>query len=84
MGLKIRISWFDKKTEDFKGEEVSKDFGEDSSVMESLGLPMKDNINNGEFDMDNGWVPFLQPHFQNRIDTSKFNYFVAFDYRDKW
>lgn len=30
MGLKIRISWFDKKTEDFKGEEVSKDFGEDS------------------------------------------------------
>ncbi|MDU4664836.1 MAG: colicin E3-like toxin immunity protein [Enterobacter hormaechei] len=29
-------------------------------------------------------MPLLQPHFQNRIDTTKFNYFVAFDYRDKW
>ncbi|MFQ0105269.1 colicin E3-like toxin immunity protein, partial [Klebsiella pneumoniae] len=27
MGLKLRLTWFDKKTEEFKGEEYSKDFG---------------------------------------------------------
>ncbi|MCZ5067733.1 colicin E3-like toxin immunity protein, partial [Escherichia coli] len=27
MGLKLNLTWFDKKTEDFKGEEYSKDFG---------------------------------------------------------
>lgn len=26
MGLKLRVYWFDKKTEDFIGEEYSKDF----------------------------------------------------------
>ncbi|MFQ0206077.1 colicin E3-like toxin immunity protein, partial [Klebsiella pneumoniae] len=24
MGLKLRLTWFDKKTEEFKGEEYSK------------------------------------------------------------
>ncbi|MDZ0717944.1 cloacin immunity family protein, partial [Klebsiella pneumoniae] len=48
MGLKLRLTWFDKKTEEFKGEEYSKDFGDDGSVIESLGMPLKDNINNGE------------------------------------
>ena len=47
MGLKLHIHWFDKKTEEFKGGEYSKDFGDDGSVIESLGMPLKDNINNG-------------------------------------
>ncbi len=50
MGLKLHIHWFDKKTEEFKGGEYSKDFGDDGSVIESLGMPLKDNINNGWFD----------------------------------
>ena len=43
MGLKLRVTWFDKKTSDFKGEEYSKDFGDDGSVIESLGMSLKDN-----------------------------------------
>ncbi|MFS1347434.1 colicin E3-like toxin immunity protein [Klebsiella pneumoniae] len=82
MGLKLRLTWFDKKTEEFKGEEYSKDFGDDGSVIESLGMPLKDNINNGEFDLKKEWVPILQPYFKNVIDISKFDYFVSFVYRD--
>ncbi|MHB2822570.1 colicin E3-like toxin immunity protein, partial [Klebsiella pneumoniae] len=55
MGLKLDLTWFDKKTEEFKGEEYSKDFGDDGSVIESLGMPLKDNINNGCFDVKNEW-----------------------------
>ncbi len=63
MGLKLRLTWFDKKTEEFKGEEYSKDFGDDGSVIESLGMPLKDNINNGEFDLKKEWVPFTTAIF---------------------
>ncbi|MCB6166090.1 cloacin immunity family protein, partial [Klebsiella pneumoniae] len=28
MGLKLNLTWFDKKTEEFIGEEYSKDFGD--------------------------------------------------------
>ncbi len=41
MGLKLHIHWFDKKTEEFKGGEYSKDFGDDGSVIESLGMPLR-------------------------------------------
>lgn len=33
MGLKLRVYWFDKKTEDFIGEEYSKDFGDDDFLI---------------------------------------------------
>ena len=82
MGLKLHIHWFDKKNEEFKGGEYSKDFGDDCSVIERLGMPLKDNINNGWFDVEKRWVPILQPYFKNVIDISKFDYFVSFDYRD--
>ena len=36
MGLKLHINWFDKTTEEFKGGEYSKDFGDDGSVIERL------------------------------------------------
>lgn len=82
MGLKLNLTWFDKKTEEFKGEEYSKDFGDDGSVIESLGMPLKDNINNGGFDVKKSWVPLLQPYFKNKIEVDKHWYQISFDYRD--
>lgn len=82
MGLKFNLTWFDKKTEEFNGEEYSKDFGDDGSIIESLGMPLKDNINNGCFDVKTEWVSILQPYFKNVIEIRKYNYFVSFDYRD--
>lgn len=82
MGLKIRLYWFDKKTDKLVGEEYSKDFGDDASVIESLGIPLEDNINNGSMDVENTWVPFLQPYFTNPIDLNRFWFFVSFIYQD--
>lgn len=82
MGLKLDLTWFDKKTEEFVGEEYSKDFGDDGSVIESLGLPLKDNINNGGFDVEKTWVPLLQPHFKHNIEIDNFWYQISFVYRD--
>lgn len=82
MGLKLNLTWFDKKTEEFIGEEYSKDFGEDASVIESLGMPLKDNINNGGFDVEKSWIPLLQPYFKNKIDVDRCWYQISFDYRD--
>lgn len=47
MGLKLRLTWFDKNNDDFKGEEYSKDFGDDDSLIDALGLPLDDTMNNG-------------------------------------
>lgn len=82
MGLKLNLTWFDKKTEEFIGEEYSKDFGDDGSVIESLGMPLKDNINNGGFDVEKSWVPLLQPYFKNKIEVETYWYQISFDYRD--
>lgn len=82
MGLKLHLHWFDKKTETFKGEDYSKDFGDDGSIIESLGLVLKDNINNGWFDVQEKWIVLLQPHFESEIRIESFDYFIAFDYRD--
>ena len=82
MGLKLDLIWFDKKTEEFIGEEYSKDFGDDGSVIESLGMPLKDNINNGGFDVEKSWVPLLQPYFKNKIEVDTYWYQISFDYRD--
>lgn len=51
MGLKLRLEWFDKQTECYEGEEYSKDLGEDGAVIEALGIPIKNNINNGGFNV---------------------------------
>lgn len=84
MGLKLRLEWFDRKTELLVGKEYSKDLGGDGSVIESLGLPLKDNINNGGFDVEKKWGPLLQPYFKNKIDVDEYWYQISFDYRDKW
>ncbi|HCZ9102425.1 TPA: cloacin immunity family protein [Klebsiella michiganensis] len=84
MGLKLRLEWFDRKTELLVGKEYSKDLGDDGSVIESLGLPLKDNINNGGFDVEEKWGPLLQPYFKNKIDVDEYWYQISFDYRDEW
>jgi hypothetical protein len=84
MGLKIRLEWYDKKTEIGQGEELSKDFGEDGSVIEALGMPIENNINNGGFDVASNWIGILQPHFHHIINLSSYDYQVAFVYRDNW
>ncbi|CAI0854712.1 Microcin-E3 immunity protein [Serratia quinivorans] len=84
MGLKLRLEWFDKKTELLVGKEYSKDFGDNGSVIEKLDLSLKDNINNGGFDVEKSWVPLLQSHFENKIELEKYWYQISFDYRTNW
>lgn len=84
MGLKLHLKWFDKATEFIVGDEYSKDLGDDGSVIESLGLPLKDNINNGGFDVENKWVSLLQPYFKEKILIDKYWYQISFIYKDFW
>lgn len=84
MGLRIRLEWYDKESELGVGEEMSKDFGQDRIVLDALGIPIENNINNGGFNVLESWVAHLQPHFQHAIDLSAYDYQVAFDYRDVW
>jgi hypothetical protein len=84
VGLKVRLEWYDKETELGIGRELSKDFGDDGSVIESLGMPIENNINNGGFDVLSHWVSILQPHFKHVIDSSSYDYQIAFVYRDHW
>ncbi|MNB54643.1 Colicin-E3 immunity protein [compost metagenome] len=84
MGLKARLEWYDKQTELGEGEELSKDFGEDCSLIEALGLSPARNINNGGFDVKSDWLKILQPYFQHFIQYSSYDYQISFVYRDNW
>jgi hypothetical protein len=84
MGLKIRLEWYDKQTEMGQGEELSTDFGDDGSLIEALGLPIENNINNGGFNVGHDWVSTLQPHFRHVIRLPLYDYQVSFVYRDNW
>ncbi|SDB26539.1 Cloacin immunity protein [Pseudomonas sp. NFACC23-1] len=84
MGLKIRLRWFDKKTEFLIEKEYSKDFGDDFVVLEELGVSIEQDINNGNFDVGAKWIGTLQPHFEHALDLSRYDYQVSFDYRDVW
>lgn len=85
MGLKLRLQWFDKLTELGVGKEYSIDFGDNANIMtDGLGLPTKDIVNNGSFELKSDWIMHLQPHFTHHINLSSYDYFISFDYRDKW
>lgn len=84
MGLKISLDWYDKETSHGIGEELSKDFGDDGSVIEALGIPIENNINNGGFNVTNDWVSILQTHFNHAINLNLYDYQVSFDYCDHW
>ncbi|KAA0940690.1 cloacin [Pseudomonas sp. ANT_H14] len=82
MGLKIILEWYDVDTELCEGEESSTDLGEDSSVMDAIGIASADNVNNGGFDVKSDWIPTLQPFFVHPINPVVYIYQVAFEYRD--
>ncbi len=84
MGLKLRLESFDKSTENLINEEYSRDLRDDGSVIEQLGLPIEDNVNNGVFDVKPQWVTVLQPYFKHPIQYDKYDYQVAFHYADEW
>ncbi|WP_036770213.1 colicin E3-like toxin immunity protein [Photorhabdus australis] len=84
MGLKLRLEWFDKKTDYLVGKENSKDFGDDGSIIENLDLEIDKTINQGVFEVRDGWIQAIQPYFIHHIDLKKYDYFVGFAYRDKW
>lgn len=84
MGLKLKLEWYDKNTELCEGEALSNDFGEDGSIIEALGIPIENNINNGGFDVLPIWVCKLQPLFEHPINIAAFDYQVSFRYRQTW
>ncbi|MFP6832573.1 MAG: colicin E3-like toxin immunity protein [Pseudomonas sp.] len=84
MGLRARLEWYDQQTELGEGEELSKDFGEDFSIIEALGLAPAKNINKGGVDVTSDWVEILQPNFQHLIQYSSYDYQVSFVYRNNW
>lgn len=84
MGLKIHLVWFDKQTEEYVGEEYSFDLGDDGSIIEETINPEENIINNGSFDMVSDWISNLQNHIKHKIEFSKYDYQVSFDYRDEW
>lgn len=84
MGLKLRLTWFDKKTDEFVGAGYSEDLGDDDTIIELLGLSKDETMNNGEFEFIQNWIIFIQPYFKNIILMDKYDYFIAFDYRDQW
>lgn len=79
MVLKLRLAWYDRNTEQGEGVEFSQDFGGDVSIMDKLGLSIDHDINNGEFDVANGWLAILQPLFMHSIDLGLFNYQISFN-----
>ncbi|MGL5954056.1 Microcin-E3 immunity protein [Providencia rustigianii] len=84
MGLKIHLTWFDKQTEEYINQEYSIDLGDDDSIIEETINPDENIINNGSFDVISDWVFYLQNHMKHSIELHKYDYQVAFDYRDKW
>lgn len=82
MGLKLRLAWYDRNTEQGEGVEFSQDFGGDVSIIDKLGLSIDHDINNGEFDVANEWLAILQPLFMHSIDLGLFNYQISFNYKN--
>ena len=81
MGLTVELSWYDKKTKFIIEEETSEDFGKDCTIVEALSLSIKDDVNNGCFDVGLEWLTTLQPLFEHRIDLNEFDYQVSFNYK---
>nr|WP_241391571.1 colicin E3-like toxin immunity protein [Yersinia frederiksenii]ULG19872.1 cloacin [Yersinia frederiksenii] len=85
MGLKLRVNWYDKKTELLVGQEYSQDFGNDDFLIEETVNPKDENIiNNGEFDLEYGWVIPIQKHIVHKIEMNTYDYQIAFEYSDTW
>ena len=81
MGLTVKLSWYDKKTEFIVEDERSEDFGDDATIVEALSLSTEHDVNNGCFDVGLEWLTTLQPLFEHRIDLNEFDYQVSFNYK---
>jgi hypothetical protein len=85
MGLKLKVNWYDKKSELLVGKEYSKDFGDDDFLIYETISPKEENIiNNGIFDLEQEWISQIKNHISHKIDMSKYDYFIAFEYNDTW
>jgi len=84
MGLKIRLDWYDKRTELGEGKEYSRDMGDDMSAITALGLGSEPRIYDGGFDVLEEWIPLLQPLFNHSIAPEQFDYQISFRYRTAW
>ena len=82
MGLKVRLEWFDRTTQQLRGAEDSADMGDDYSVISELGLSTAEDVNNGMFELRREWLPLIQARFSHEIALSESDYFIAFDYED--
>lgn len=82
MGLKVRLEWFDRTTERLCGMEYSADLGDDYSVISELGLSVREDINNGMFELRPEWLSLIQTRFSHEIALSENDYFIAFDYEN--
>ncbi|WP_438872317.1 colicin E3-like toxin immunity protein [Providencia hangzhouensis] len=74
--------WFDKQTEEYVGEEYSLDLGDNDSIIEETINPEENIINNGCFDVVSDWGSNLQYYIKRKIDFSKYDCQVSFDYLD--
>ncbi|WP_285417263.1 colicin E3-like toxin immunity protein [Pseudomonas sp. efr-133-TYG-5] len=84
MGLKLRLNWYEKISEQPVGKEYSADLGDDGSIIEALGLMAESEIYDGGFDVRTDWVSRLQPFFTHKFDESIYDYQIAFRYRKSW
>lgn len=84
MGLKLRMDWYDPKTEWGEGKEYTEDLREDKSAIAALGLENEPNIYDGGFDVLEEWIPILQPFFSHLIVPEQFDYQISFRYRAAW
>lgn len=84
MGVKLRLDWYDKKTELGAGKEYSNDRGDNLSVITALNLESEPEIYDGGFDVRAEWIPIIQPFFAHPIEPKIFDYQIAFRYRTNW
>lgn len=84
VGLKLRLEWYNKQTQQCEGEEYSEDLGDDETVLNALGVPVENNINNGGFNVIEQWTAVIQPYFQHLIVSTTYDYQISFDYSDAW
>ncbi|WP_426207318.1 colicin E3-like toxin immunity protein [Pseudomonas sp. TSPC2-1] len=48
--------------------ESPNDLGDDESVLNALGIPAEDDINNGSLNVVQNWLSTIQP-FQHQLDS---------------
>jgi hypothetical protein len=84
MGIKVRLEWYDKRTEALNADEYSIDFGDDDTILHALGLMDEFQIFDGGYNVLPTWIPILQRYFEHQIDPTLYDYQVSFRYRDHW